>query len=87
MNRATWVTVDGIEQDLGHQPTLAEAQRLVGSWVELVKVKGRILVVDEEGKLKDKSVNKLITDRYGSQVGGGSLVGDVIVLEGWRTVK
>ena len=34
-------------------PTLSDAQKFVGGWVELVKVKDGILLIDEEGKLKD----------------------------------
>ena len=38
-------------------PSLSDAQKFVGGWVELVKVKDGILLIDEEGKLKDKPVN------------------------------
>jgi len=87
MGKATVVRVDGIETELDHRPTLEEAQRIVGGCIEFVKVGGnRTLVVDEEGKLKGKPVNRLITDRYGSSIYGGYIVGDAIVLEGWRTV-
>ena len=41
----------------------------MGGYVELVKVKDGILLIDEEGKLKDKPVNvdasKLYFDTYG----------------------
>ena len=52
-------------------PTLSDAQKFVGGWVELVKVKDGILLIDEEGKLKDKPINadasKLYFDTYGDQ--------------------
>ena len=52
-------------------PTLSDAQKFVGGYVELVKVKDGILLIDEEGKLKDKPVNvdasKLYFDTYGDQ--------------------
>lgn len=87
MGKATVVKVDGSVQELDHRPTLKEAQQIVGGWIELVKVGGnKTLVVDDEGKMKNKLTNKVITDKYGSSIYGGYVVGDVIVLEGWRTV-
>lgn len=87
MNKATIVRVDGTTEELDRRPTLTEAQQIVGGWAELVKVgDNKTLVVDEEGKLKGKPVNKKITQLYGSRIYGGYIVGDVIVLEGWKTV-
>ena len=88
MNRATVYRVDGTIEELGHKPTLKEAQEIVGGYIELVKVRGKVLVVDDEGKLehKNKPTNKLITSLYGSQIYSGYVVGDVIVLEGWKSV-
>ncbi len=96
MNKATVIKVDGSVQELDHRPTLKEAQEIVGGWIELVKAskhpsftqsRGVVtLVVDEEGKPKNKPVNKVITNKYGGSIYGGYIVGDVIVLEGWRTV-
>jgi len=31
-------------------PSLSDAQKFVGGWVELVKVKDGMLLIDEEGK-------------------------------------
>jgi len=91
MNKATIVKVDGSTQELDHRPLLKEAQQIVGGWIELVKAKdnwGNIvtLVVDGEGKLKYKPTNKSITLVYGQSIYGGYVVGDAIILEGWRTV-
>jgi len=87
MNSATIIRADGTEEALDHRPSLEEAQKIVGGYVELVKVGGnRTLVVDDEGKLKGKPANKVITIIYGSQIYGGYIVGDVVVLEGWKTV-
>jgi len=93
MGRATIVRVDGTTFELDHRPTLKEAQEIVGGYIELVKATGSwdynvVLVVDEEGKLKDKPVNKPITSVYGHSIYGGiwEIVGDVIILEGWKTV-
>ena len=37
---------------------LTEMQEIVGGWIEIVRLKdGRIIVIDEEGKSKDKAVN------------------------------
>ena len=62
-------------------PSLSDAQKFVGGWVELVKVKDGILLIDEEGKLKDKPVNelasKLYFDTYGDQ---DIIVGDAIYI-------
>jgi len=93
MNRATIVKVDGSIITLDSRPTLKEAQAIVGGWIEQLKAKhvktGAMvtLVVDEEGKVKSKQTNDLITKTFGQSVHGGFIVGDVIVLEGWRTVK
>jgi len=46
----------------------------------------KTLVVDDRGKVKGKPANKVITELYGNQIYRGYIVGDVIVLEGWRTV-
>ena len=85
--RAYVIKVDGTVSELDHLPTLEEAQKIVGGWVEFVTVAPGIrLVVDEGGKLKGKPVNKDITSTYGPKIYGGYIVGDVLVLEGWRTL-
>ena len=91
MGKATLVTVNGHTKELDHRPTLREAQTLVGGYIELVKAKDNwgnsvTLVVDEEGKMKDRPTNKSITMVYGQSIYRGYIVGDVIVLEGWKTV-
>lgn len=91
MNKATVVNVDGSVKELDHRPPLKEAQKIVGGYIELVKAKDHwgnsvTLVVGEEGKLKGRPENKAITSVYGQSIYGGYIVGNVIVLEGWRTV-
>jgi len=91
MNKATIVRVDGTTEELDYRPTLKEAQLIVGGYIELVKAQDRqgnrvTLVVDDEGKLKHKPTNKSITSTYGPSIYRGYIVGDVIVLEGWKTV-
>ena len=85
MNKAYVLKTDGTRQDLDQRPSLEEAQQIVGGWIELVNVRGTnlTLVVDEEGRLKNKPSNyqaSALAPMY------PQLCGDVIVLEGWRTV-
>ena len=60
-------------------PSLSEAQKFVGGWVEVVQVNDGVLIIDEEGKLKDKPINnassKLYADKYGDE---DIIVGDAI---------
>ncbi len=58
---------------------LDELQAFVGGWIEIVNTyDGRLMVLDEEGKLKGKSVNE-----YASQLFGWRdvIVGDVLVCD------
>ena len=83
-NKATVIKVDGTEIALPTRPSLIEAQRIVGGYIQLLHIPhGLTLVVDENGRLNGKQRNAKASDYY--QL--GDLVGDVIVLEGWRTVK
>ena len=34
-------------------PSLSDAQKFVGGWVEVVQVNDGILIIDEEGKMKE----------------------------------
>ena len=62
-------------------PSLSDAQKFVGGWVEVVQVNDGILIIDEEGKLKDKPINnassKLYADKYGDE---DIIVGDAIYI-------
>tara|TARA_R110002167_G_scaffold281918_1_gene487215 strand:- start:36 stop:293 length:258 start_codon:yes stop_codon:yes gene_type:complete len=62
-------------------PSLSEAQKFVGGWVEVVQVNDGILIIDEEGKLKNKDVNdissKMYSDKYGDE---DIIVGDAIYI-------
>ena len=56
--------------DKKDQPTLEEAQEFVGGWVETVRLKnGDTLLIDEEGKLKGKEVNKTATLHFVASYG------------------
>lgn len=84
MGKATIVKVDGSEQALDHRPTLKEAQEIVGGYIELLPLrKSRLtLVLNEEGKLHGLPRN----DRASAIFAPWELVGNVIVLQGWKTV-
>ena len=62
-------------------PSLSEAQKFVGGWVEVVQVNDGILIVDEEGKLKDKPVNQVASKMYADKYGDEDIiVGDAIYI-------
>jgi len=85
--KATVIKSDGTTTELDHRPTLEEAQKIVGGYIQLFRVGNNItLVFDEEGAIKNSPINRIITDTYWNKRYGGFIVGDVIVLEGWRTV-
>ena len=45
--------------------SLEELQAIVGGWIEIVNLRdGRLLCLDEEGKLKGKERNYVATDIY-----------------------
>ena len=62
-------------------PSLSDAQKFVGGWVEVVQVNDGVLIIDEEGKLKNKDVNdissKMYADKYGDE---DIIVGDAIYI-------
>mgnify|MGYP003643153177 CR=1 len=50
--------------DIKDDPSLKQAQKFVGGYVELVKVKDGILLVNEEAKLKQLPVNNVASAMY-----------------------
>ena len=68
-------------QSKNDDPSLSDAQKFVGGYVEVVQVNDGILIIDEEGKLKDKPINnassKLYADKYGDE---DIIVGDAIYI-------
>jgi hypothetical protein len=83
MGSAYILKSDGTKIPLDHRPTLKEAQKIVGGYIEFAHCHNKYtLVVDEEGLLKGYPLNKEATSMYGCS----PIVGDVIVLEGWKTV-
>jgi hypothetical protein len=65
------------------QPTLEEAQEFVGGWVERILLKnGDIMLIDEEGKLKQNSINHKATDYWVKSFGMTDvIVGDAILIK------
>ena len=55
--------------DIKDDPSLKDAQSFVGGWVELVRLNDGVLIINEEGKLKDLDLNpeasKLFSDSHG----------------------
>ena len=83
MGSARVIKADGTEELLDHRPSLEEAQKIVGGYIEFAYCpSGLTLVVDEEGRLKNKPANPRATAIYQRSL----IVGDVILLEGWKTV-
>ena len=68
--------------DKKDQPTLEEAQEFVGGWVETVRLKnGDTLLIDEEGKLKGKEVNKTATSHFVASYGMTDVIaGDAMLI-------
>ena len=68
-------------QSKNDDPSLSDAQKFVGGWVEVVQVNDGILIVDEEGKLKDKPVNQVASKMYADKYGDEDIiVGDAIYI-------
>ena len=74
------------------EPTLKEMQEFVGGYIEVVQSANTKydIILDEEGKLKDKPINREATELYvGEEQDDTSagwdfdvIVGDVMVLSG-----
>ena len=70
-----------IIQHKDESPSLSDAQKFVGGYVEVVQVNDGILIIDEEGKLKDKPVNEVASKMYADKYGDADIiVGDAIFI-------
>ena len=68
-------------QSKNDDPSLSDAQKFVGGYVEVVQVNDGILIIDEEGKLKDKPVNEVASKMYADKYGNEDIiVGDAIFI-------
>ena len=86
IRRAYVLKVDGTIEHLDHRPTLEEAQKVVGGWVEMMPMHlcrtPRLTAFgDEEGRLKGYALNRKATDLLSYPV-----VGAILILEGWKTL-
>jgi len=83
-NRAYVIESSGRKYDLDLRPTLLEAQKIVGGYIEILSVRGtrKSLIVNEDGRPL-----KLNPNIEASRQFGVPLFGNVIVMEGWKTVK
>ena len=50
--------------DKKDDPTLKQAQKFVEGWVELIRVNGGVLLINEEGKLKNLPLNHWATAKF-----------------------
>ena len=72
-------TIQEVQPKNGNDFKLAEMNEIVGGYIEIINAKdGRIIIIDEEGKLKNKPFNEEATKLYihGLQ---DPIVGDVLV--------
>ena len=68
-------------QSKNDDPSLSDAQKFVGGWVECVHLDTGTLIVDEEGKLKDKPVNEVASKMYADKYGDADIIlGDAIFI-------
>ena len=79
-----WITPSGdispTKPEDGKEFTLEELQGYVGGYIELIYLRdGRIMVVNEEGKLDELPLNSTATEIYGSQ--NDYVVGNVLVTD------
>lgn len=79
VGKASIIKTDGTITKLDHRPSLEEAQKAVGGYIEFVPIRHtRItLMVNEDGKPKGLEPNLTAQRLFGM-----GLVGNVIVLEG-----
>ena len=55
-------------------PTLEQVQKFVGGYVELVRVEGGVLLIDEEGRLKPNYLpNPKASSLYGDTILGPAI--------------
>ena len=73
------IKVDGTTEEITDL-SLKGMQEAVGGYIEMVSTpNGKVLIVDEEGKLKNKEVNLKATTIYGNP--NDVIVGDCILAD------
>tara|TARA_R110000822_G_scaffold90457_1_gene209075 strand:+ start:3358 stop:3600 length:243 start_codon:yes stop_codon:yes gene_type:complete len=74
---ATLLKSDGSKQEKVNVSTLKSMQDMVGGYIEFIYLpKSKILIVDEEGRLKNYPLNQ-----QASELCGQLIVGDVILAD------
>jgi len=74
---ATIIRADGTRAETS-AVSLKDLQTVVGGYIEIVSIGGGgYIVLDEEGKLKNKPLNVIATELYNNQ--NDVIVGDVVV--------
>ena len=66
-------------------PNLEELQDMVGGLIQVIQLKDKQIIVDEEGKLKGKEFNVEATELW--NVGYDVIVGDAVVLSDKAVLK
>jgi len=88
---AMLLRIDGSSEKLtpanGTHWSLAEMQALVGGYIQIVNTKGKHwLVLDEEGKLKGRPVNRAATQLY--EYGKlDPIVGDALLIDNYAELN
>lgn len=77
------ISVDGKAEEKKGKIGLRAAQKIVGGYVEVVRVQGGFLLVDEEARLK---VNP-IPNQVASELAGQMILGNVIFLKKMNTLS
>jgi len=78
---ATEIRVDGQRKEVTDL-SLENLQKLVGGYIEIINTNdGRLMVVDEEGLLKDKHVNQAATHLASRMIVGNVVVANVGEIE------
>lgn len=88
MKTALFIQTDGtetpIEPDDGKVFTLDKLQELVGGYVEIIARKnGKIMLGDEDGRMKNLPINRMATDLLHSWLAPAptvTLVGDILIV-------
>lgn len=71
-----------VKPENGTDFELHEMQEIVGGWIEVVYLRdGRIMVVNEEGKVNRLEPNIVATNLLLAQGGWDMIVGDVLVCD------
>ena len=73
------------------EPTLKAMQEAVGGYIEVVYAEnGDQIILDEEGRLKDKDINIVATEYWLGEDWDGvsnNILGDVLILKGKARLK